>query len=276
MIRCLLLVSVLLNFYSQARAQHCGFDFSSIIIIRLEPSGLTQVKKMEAVLANGKRYAMWKNVLPKDGSLPKIRHTASILDSHSYWFADTNYVIAGPLGHKQIIPVIISYTTDRAPDTLQVTPDYIHSLCGPSWAYSKDDAIRARFKPIVLDIYRAREADTIGSPDHALVTDRREYKFDDTLRITPRAGWYLRNAELKTDGSCHAKVVYGAKQKVGTEWKELWPVQMIQNACGPGYTYGFGKMAIRIRPDLKPGIYRLFFENSDREILETSEFEIID
>jgi hypothetical protein len=86
----ILLVIVLLA-AEPSRAQHCGFDFSSIIIIKLEPSGLTQVKSIEAILPDDGKFRFWKNVLPKDGSLPKIIHRPSILDSHSYWFADSNY-----------------------------------------------------------------------------------------------------------------------------------------------------------------------------------------
>jgi hypothetical protein len=264
---------------STANAQHCGFDHSSVVIVRVDPLWAEGLKELRAVFPSDREHRLWKNKPVTDGKAPRIIQQPGPIDSFQFWFADTNYVIAGGFGFQLPVKLIIVYKNEylRA-DTVFIGSSYVHSLCDDfsSWSTAITERGRKYFKPVVLRLNRFANGDTIGDYVEPFKTDRKTYRQFDTLKFSLRDRCKFAGAGLKTNGDCNPKAVYGVLKETPAGWRELYPIQQIQAACGGPYTAWIpDTLPLWLHLKLEPGRYKFYFEDTRREFLESAAFEIL-
>jgi hypothetical protein len=274
-----LLFAIFLCRVAPSRAQHCGFDHSSVVIVKVDPLWADKLKELRAVFRDRSEYRLWKNVPVTDGKAPRIIQQPGPIDSFQFWFADTNYVIAGGFGFRQPLKLIVVYQNEYLrSDTIFVAPGYVHSLCDDlsSWSTEITERGRKYFKPFVLRLNRFVNGDTLGDYVEPFATDKKVYRQLDTLKFSLKESSTFAGVGLKTDGRCNPKVVYGVLKETPTGWKELYPIQQMQAACGGPYTAWIPEvLPILLHLQLEPGSYKYYFETEDRRFLESSAFEIV-
>jgi len=265
---------------SSLRAQHCGFDFLSAVVLQVEgETPEASIWSIEVVdSAQPQKRFFWRNLSALHGGTPTPGYTFDYkhLEKNHYWFANGNFAFVGALDQFHPLTITVTRGNDATAywvNNYYIDPYYIHPLC-TNFTHWNDDtsyATRGFFEPAVLDLSKSHN-DTIKPNTIHLWTSQPAYRTNDTIVVLHRPMTDYNDYMVATDGRCAAKIVYGLRKREDTGWMVVRPLPIVQAACGPPMA-GLPPW-YKVPPIAQPGEYQIFFFNRNGKELATTPFRV--